>query len=66
VCPEASDIFTKLSCYPTDVEEDDTDQEDKNGLLSTRKFPHHCQGEGAAGRLPALFEIVHFMPEQRI
>ena len=24
VCPEASDVFTKLSCYPTDVEEDDT------------------------------------------
>jgi len=24
VCPEASDVFSKLSCYPTDVEEDDT------------------------------------------
>jgi len=24
VCPEASYVFTKLSCYPTDVEEDDT------------------------------------------
>jgi len=24
VCPESSDVFTKPSCYPTDVEEDDT------------------------------------------
>ena len=24
VCPESSDVFTKPSCYPTDVEKDDT------------------------------------------
>jgi len=27
---------------------------------------HHCQREGAEGRLPGLLEILHFLPEQRM
>ena len=29
VCPETSDVFTKLSCYPTEVEDDDTEMLEK-------------------------------------
>jgi len=38
----------------------------KNGLFSTRQTLHHCQREGAKGRLSGLLEIVHFLPKQRM